>query len=562
MSSHIPLLVLPAVLAGMIAFALAGYVFQRQSPVFDTRGMVFFLLTSGVSSFLLALVYVAQTVWVMVFLLNLLLTSLLFGLFGLLHFSLVFADRRDALTRRRMTLLAVCSVGFLLVLFTDGIHNTFRADVEVYTEPTRMVNSVYGPLGNVGLLYLFVLVLISWYLILNHIFRSETTHREQGLILVLAVAFPLTGAVLNLLNWPHPAFNNVPIFSVIAGLFFTIAISKYQFLDVVPLAYEEIVDNMDDYIIVTGPTGAVLALNDQAERIVDAPDPVGRPAEELLPMERPLSDGEGGGDDEQRWETQLTIDRAADRQVLDLRSTPIHARDGRFLGRAITLRDITDLKEREAKLRRQNERLDQFASMISHDLRNPLNVAQLRLEFVADESEDEHAQAVQESLSRMETMIDELLTLARAGQEIETTEQCHLNELVVQSWADVQTADVELNCLIEDETIQADSSRLRHVFENLFRNVVDHNDPPLLVCVGLLDDGRGFYVEDDGDGIPESEREEVFEHGFTTSETGTGFGLSIVEDIVDAHGWSIAVTESDEGGARFEISFDGETRRR
>jgi signal transduction histidine kinase len=159
-------------------------------------------------------------------------------------------------------------------------------------------------------------------------------------------------------------------------------------------------------------------------------------------------------------------------------------------------------------------------------------------------------------------MIDELLTLARAGQEIETTEQCHLNELVVQSWADVQTADVELNCLIEDETIQADSSRLRHVFENLFRNVVDHNDPPLLVCVGLLDDGRGFYVEDDGDGIPESEREEVFEHGFTTSETGTGFGLSIVEDIVDAHGWSIAVTESDEGGARFEISFDGETRRR
>ncbi len=560
MSSHIPLLVLPAVLAGIIAFGLAGYVFQRQSRVFDTRGMVFFLAMSGTSSFLLALVYVAQTVWIMLFLLNLLLTALLFGLFGVLHFSLVFADRRDALTRRRTALLAACSVGFVLALFTNRFHNLFRSDVELYTEPTRMVNSVYGPLGNAGLLYLLVLVVISWYLTVNHIFRSETSHPTQGLLIILAVGLPITGSFLNLLNWPHPAFNNVPLLSVLSGLFLTVALSKYQFLDVVPLAYEEVVDNMDDYIIVTGPSSAVLALNDHAERIVDASDPVGRPIDEILPMERELPDGDGAVDDKQRWETEITVQREPGRQILDLRSAPIHARDGRFLGRAITLRDITDLKQREAELRQKNERLDRFASMVSHDLRNPLNVAQLRMDFVTEGAEDEHAQVVQQSLSRMETMIDELLTLARAGQGIESTEQCHLDELVTRSWADVQTVDVELDCRIEDVTIEADSSRLLHVFENLFRNAVDHNDPPLVVRVGMLEDGRGFYVEDNGDGIPESEREDVFEHGYTTSETGTGFGLSIVDDLVDAHGWSIAVTESDEGGARFGISFDGHTR--
>jgi signal transduction histidine kinase len=72
------------------------------------------------------------------------------------------------------------------------------------------------------------------------------------------------------------------------------------------------------------------------------------------------------------------------------------------------------------------------------------------------------------------------------------------------------------------------------------------------VTVGRLRDG--FYVEDNGPGIPEEHHEKVFDEGFTTSDEGTGFGLSIIDTIVDAHGWSITVTESDEGGARFEIA--------
>jgi signal transduction histidine kinase len=61
-------------------------------------------------------------------------------------------------------------------------------------------------------------------------------------------------------------------------------------------------------------------------------------------------------------------------------------------------------------------------------------------------------------------------------------------------------------------------------------------------------------IEDDGDGIPADERDEAFDYGHTTRDEGTGFGLSIVADIVDAHDWHISITESNEGGARFEIS--------
>jgi signal transduction histidine kinase len=71
------------------------------------------------------------------------------------------------------------------------------------------------------------------------------------------------------------------------------------------------------------------------------------------------------------------------------------------------------------------------------------------------------------------------------------------------------------------------------------------------VTVGSLEEG--FYVEDDGPGVPEAEREDVFDAGYTTSDTGTGFGLSIVHEIATAHGWEVSVTESDAGGARFEF---------
>jgi signal transduction histidine kinase len=94
------------------------------------------------------------------------------------------------------------------------------------------------------------------------------------------------------------------------------------------------------------------------------------------------------------------------------------------------------------------------------------------------------------------------------------------------------------------------------LFENLFRNALDHNFKDVTISVGPLSGADGFYIEDDGTGIPESERDEVFEHGYTNSEDGTGFGLSIVEQIATAHGWTIELTEGDDGGARFEIHTD------
>jgi PAS domain S-box-containing protein len=224
--------------------------------------------------------------------------------------------------------------------------------------------------------------------------------------------------------------------------------------------------------------------------------------------------------------------------------------------------DITRHKQRERRLARQNDRLDKFASVACHDLRNPLHVAKGNLSLAQEDNDSEHLQQIDTALERMDTLIEDLLTLARSGQDIEDSDFVPLADVARYAWT---TTDIN-NCFFESSVpdslrLRADRERLLQIFENLYRNAADHNDPPLTICVGTLEQPRGntageptgFFIEDTGSGIPQTKRESIFEHGYTTSEDGTGFGLSIVRDIVDAHGWRIKVTEGADGGARFEI---------
>jgi PAS domain S-box-containing protein len=258
-----------------------------------------------------------------------------------------------------------------------------------------------------------------------------------------------------------------------------------------------------------------------------------------------------------------------------------------FSGTAGIIRDVSDRKERKRELERKNERLQAFADTISHDLRNPLNVAMGQLGLARNEEDDPHLQAVGRALERMDDLIEELLTLTRQGRRIDDTRPVEIASVATAAWDTAATAEAELN-VEADSTIEADPTRFREVLENLFRNSVEHGStgseersssgnrpeagdsrtesgdavehaqPTVTVSVGELDGTPGFYVEDDGRGIPPAERERVLEAGYTTDAGSTGYGLNIVEEIADAHGWTLAIREGDDGGARFEFSPDAE----
>jgi PAS domain S-box-containing protein len=213
-----------------------------------------------------------------------------------------------------------------------------------------------------------------------------------------------------------------------------------------------------------------------------------------------------------------------------------------------------ELRAREQELTRQNDRLEEFTNVVSHDLRNPLNVADGQLELAREECDSEHLDVIAHTHDRMEALIEDLLTLAHEGETASEFEPVELASLTESCWQNVATAKATLG-IDTDRRVRADRSRLQQLFENLIRNAVEHGGEDVTVTVGELEDG--FYLEDDGPGIPAGERETVFDLGYSTAEDGTGFGLSIVERVADAHGWTIRVTDGSEGGARFEMRGAG-----
>ena len=222
---------------------------------------------------------------------------------------------------------------------------------------------------------------------------------------------------------------------------------------------------------------------------------------------------------------------------------------------------------RREEAERRNERLEEFADLVAHDLRNPLTVATGRLTLAREGGDDEHLDAVGASLERIEAIVDGTLALARSGRVISDPSAVDLATTARESWENVATDNATL-AVETTAAIEGDPDRLRHLFENCFRNSVEHSSTSpdsrarqdavehaghgVTVTVGTTDDG--FFVADDGPGIPPDEREPALASGYSTTGDGSGLGLAFVERIADAHGWTLSLTESAAGGLRVEFA--------
>lgn len=213
--------------------------------------------------------------------------------------------------------------------------------------------------------------------------------------------------------------------------------------------------------------------------------------------------------------------------------------------------DVTDYRRRSQELERQNDRLDEFAGMLAHELRNPLGIAQGYLRVARKDGTPTAYDEVSDALDRMERMVDEMLDLARRPDAAGDPERLAFHDVVEDAWSRTAPPDATLDLRGTDADVSTDVDRLRQVFRNLFRNAVEHAGDDVVVSVERTSDG--VVVADDGPGIPADERDVVFESGYTTDD-GTGLGLAIVDQIAEAHGWDIDLGAGEHGGARFEIS--------
>ncbi len=209
--------------------------------------------------------------------------------------------------------------------------------------------------------------------------------------------------------------------------------------------------------------------------------------------------------------------------------------------------------DRERRLQNQNDRLDSFASLLAHELRNPVHIGQIYCHELPADAAPEVVSYITEAFDRIEDVIDVLLVLTQGGNATGTSEPLSLAATAREAWDEVDATEATLNVEIE-QTIQVDETYIHHLFRNLFENAVEHGGNDVTVTVGDLPDG--FYVADDGVGIPAEDREAVFKQGYTTAmeQGGTGLGLAFVKELAEVYGWEYRVTESDAGGARIEFT--------
>jgi len=487
-------------------------------------------------------------------------------------FAAEYTNRDRWLDSRRVALLfGVHLVTFLLVV-TNEFHSLVREGVTLVDAGNYTLMEIsWGPWYYAHAAYSYLLLLAGAVLLVGKLRQSGDvdTYRGQTLTILASFFVPwvLNGAfIAGLTEVDLTALGGLG-----TGAMLAVAVFRYQILDLVPIARSTVVDNIDEGYLVLDTQDSIVDVNETATDIIgrDKDDAVGETFQTIFADFPSVLDR---FEDAQDLREQIEIEQDGEQRFYDVDVSPIYDDRGRYTGRVVLFRDVTTQEERKqqleaqkrqledqkTKLEQQNERLEDFASIVSHDLRNPINVVKSRIELVEhryDIDAEEDFTEMTDGLERMEAIIDDVLAMARQGQTVEETEAVALSELCEEAWSNVDTMEATREFSTE-RTVQADRNRLLQVFENVFRNSLDHGREDVTIRVGDLDDG--FYVEDDGPGIPEEDREEVLEKGYTTAKDGTGFGLSIVQTAIEAHGWEIAVAESPEGGARFEITGVGD----
>ncbi|MFB6297143.1 MAG: histidine kinase N-terminal 7TM domain-containing protein [Salinirussus sp.] len=445
------------------------------------------------------------------------------GSTGYFLFAAAYTSRPRWFRRRRLAGLFVVPALTVGLVWTNPMHALVRASVDAAATGPFVMTFTPGPWFLVHAVYSYLLIATGSVWLGHRLweFRNRRLFRGQIVAVFLGVLF-VTVANLSF-NAGLTAIDWTPVAGAAAAIVFVGAASEYRLFDLSPIAREVVVENMDSGMVVTDTDGEIVDANSSAAAILGTQldDLIGTPLEDTFVASIATVDDV---DETSRGTDTIDVEIDGNVRYYDVSVSPITDPAESGVGRVIVFSEVTSrverrrrLQEQKERLERHNDRLDRFSSMVSHDLRNPLTTASGYLEMARQ-------------------------TGRTPGADL----------------------DVRLPTGFE---IDAEPDLLRSVLENLFRNATDHNDPPLTVVIGTLDGDadrgsgagdrtRGFYVADDGQGIPQDSRTTVFEHGYTTDEDGTGIGLSIVSEFVEAHDWEITVTDGPDGGARFEIVTD------
>jgi signal transduction histidine kinase len=517
---------------------------------------------------------------------------------GFVLFSSVYTGRQF----HRRPLFATAILGslgtFSALVLTNPFHGLVFSAYGQRTAPFGYVVAEPTALFGVLLVAEVALVAYATFAMVAHLLGTERHTGWQIVTFLVGIsavgAFEVAGKldVFPATGLSHGGYGVLPFL-----LFVFLGIYRFDLFEFTPVARTAVVEQLRDPVLVLDADRRVVDCNRASAAIwPSVSDHLGRSVELVCPALASRITLDAAGSCPERL--TLPVD-GRDRYYSVTVSSVSHRGGDRTDVYSVLLRDVTALEQSRRQLARQNDRLDQVASTISHDLRNPITVADNYVSLVdervdADRLDAESRDALDDGLSsirgatgRMQDIVDDVLTIAREGKAVEQTTRVDLSTAAREAWNTVETGDARL-AVPENRSFRADRSKLLAMLENFFRNAVEHGstsprsqapqdavehgstspasqtqqdadpddpDPATTVTVGTT--VSGFFVQDDGPGVDSEHRERVFEYGYTTDDEGTGLGLSIVRTMAESHGWTVAHDQEYDGGARFVVGGVG-----
>ncbi len=520
-------------------------------------------------------------------------------------FAAAYADRDRWITPVTVGALLVVPAALLVTLPTNPWSLAVTDVRLVRVGGIVSLETGTGPVYQLFLAYSYVLLLAGSALVAGAALSGERLYSAQSALLLAGATVPLGFNLVEMTGVTplgSPGINYTPVSLSISALLFGIALFRYRLFDLQPVARRTVYEHVREGVVVLNAAERVVGTNDAARRLLADADAgesdrpagsddgaIGRTAAAVLPEYERLGDDPGES-------VTLTFDSRGRKRYVEARRSPLE-RDGRRRGWVVLFRDVTAREESLREVRRRNERLDEFANVVAHDLRNPLDVVAGHARLARETGDEDHLDTIEATTTRMGRLLENVLRLARSGRTISEPRPVAVADAAGDAWSYVDAEAAALT-VETDATVTADPDALGQLFENLFRNAVEHGstghrttsddavehgspnpdsqdrqnnvehstttgpsaadeatgetDPAVTIRVGELADRDGLYVADDGAGF-DGDPTTVFDPGFSTDADGTGLGLHVVEQIADAHEWDLTARDADGGGFRIDI---------
>ena len=473
----------------------------------------------------------------------------------------------DEKTIKRSTPIVVPSLVFAGLAATNGRHGIMWSNLVI--TPNNQVAVEHGVLGIAAILHLYVLVVVATYLFVHMILSKRKLYKIRGLTFLLAVAIFATTYALSVLGYFPNQRNMTPlIFNILSSVIALVNPENLYKTDVLPLAYESIIDEMNDAAIIADQEYRIIWLNDAAKRLTGFSDVrfLDMKLWDILPdvfyvkRKRVIEEKTG----------VEYMERVYDLRIMSLSDNWEQER-----ARIFVIRDMTDVLEYSKRLERiveektkelrDAERLviiGETTLMVGHDLRNPLQVLKgLSYGLKKRHADKPEAMEIFEKIDKSIFYMDKIVSDLQAfGKKKDPDARLYpLRGLVNNALTQIEVpGDVEMVMEFpEDFMVAVDWYMIQRLFINLLLNAVQAmpDGGKLSVNAYRRDDDNVIVIEDTGIGIPEESLENLFKPLYTTKAKGTGLGLAVCKKIVDAHDGTINVESTVGKGTIFTITL-------